>query len=84
MDPDQTAPVWLPQEPSDLGPHCLSKWLPATKADYLCCIGALRVNKCKGQDFHEMHTRLRSSNNLLTLHKITRLSISFSKKLAVV
>ena len=58
----------LPQEPSDLGLHCLSKWLPLTKADDLCCIGALMVNKCNGQDCHEMHTRLRSSNTLLTLY----------------
>ena len=49
---------WLPQEPSDLGLHCLSKWLHTTKADDLCCIGALSVNKCNGQDFHKMHARL--------------------------
>ena len=46
MDPDQT---------SDLSLHCLSKWLPRTKVDDRCCIGALMVNKCNGQDFHEMH-----------------------------
>ena len=56
----------LPQEPSDLGLHCLSKWHD------LCCIGALMVNKCKGQDFHGMHARLRSSNNFLTLYQIDR------------
>ena len=27
---------------------------------------------CNGQNFHEMHSRLRSSNNLLTLNQIDR------------
>ena len=62
MDPDQ------PQEPSDLGLHCLSKGLPMTKAYDLCCIVALKVNKCNSQDFHEMHAYLRSSNSLLTVY----------------
>ena len=35
-------------------------------------IGAPIVNKCNGQDFHEMHARLRSSNNLLTLYILDR------------
>ena len=52
--------------------HCLSKWLPMTKAEDLCCIGALRVNTFNGQDFHEMHARLHSSNNLLALYQIDR------------
>ena len=43
-----------------------------TKADDLCCIGALRVNKCNGEDFHEMHAHLCSSNNLLTLYQTDR------------
>ena len=46
------------QEPSDLGLHCLSKWLYTTKADDLCCIGAQNNNKCNGQDFHKMHAHL--------------------------
>ena len=41
VDPDQTAPaeaVWsgirlLLQEQSDLGPHCLQKWLLKSQAD---------------------------------------------------
>ena len=48
----------LLQEPSDLGLHCLSKWLYTKKADDLCCIGALSVNKCNVQDFHKRHARL--------------------------
>ena len=32
-------------DPSDLGLHCLSKWFYTTKADDLCCTGALSVNK---------------------------------------
>ena len=63
----------LPQEPSDLGLHCLTKWHPTTKADDLCCIGALRFNKFDCQDFHQMHAHLRSSNNLLTLYQIDRI-----------
>ena len=55
------------REPSDLCLHCLTKWLQMTKADILCFIGALRDNKCNGQDSHEMHARLRSSNNYLAL-----------------
>ena len=49
--------MWT-QAPSDLGLHCLSKTLYTTKADDLCCIGALNVNKRNGQDFHKMHARL--------------------------
>ena len=46
MDPDQTAPLWtqirlLLKEQSDLGPHCLQKWLlklqADDKADDNCC-----------------------------------------------
>ena len=48
----------LLQEPSDLGLHCLLKWLYTTKADNLFCIGTLSVNKCNGQDFHKMRTCL--------------------------
>ena len=29
-----------------------------------------RVNKCEVQEFHEMHARLCSPNNLLLLHQI--------------
>ena len=49
---------WLLQEESDLGLHCLSKWLYTSKADDLCCICALSVNKCNGQDFHKMQACL--------------------------
>ena len=54
-------------EPSDLGLHCLSNWLPTTKADDICCIAALMVNKCNGQEYHEVHACLRILNDLLTL-----------------
>ena len=44
-DPDQTAL----KEHSDLGPHCLQKWLLKSqaddKADAIIVIGALRVNE---------------------------------------
>ena len=53
------------QEPSDLGLHDLSKRLYMTKADGLCCIGALSVNKCNGQDFHKMHACLLKQLNSL-------------------
>ena len=33
MDPDQTAP----KEQSDLGPHCLQKWLLKSQADDNSC-----------------------------------------------
>ena len=33
--------------------------------------------KCNGQDFHEMHSRLCSSNNLLTLNQIDRALFPF-------
>ena len=35
VDPDQTAP--LLEEQSDLGPHCLKKWLLKSQADNNCC-----------------------------------------------
>ena len=38
--------MWT-QNRSDLGLHCLSKWLYTTKADD----DALSVNKCNGQEF---------------------------------
>ena len=46
VDPDQTAPK---KEQSDLGPHCLQKWLLKSQADDKaddsgCDIGSLRVN----------------------------------------
>ena len=44
VNPDQTAL----EEQSDLGPHCLQKWLLKSqaddKADDNCVIGSLRVN----------------------------------------
>ena len=52
-----------PQEPSDLGLHCLSKLLQTTKTGDLCCNDAQSFYKCNGQDFHERHARLRSSDN---------------------
>ena len=34
VDPDQTAPlIRLLEEQSDLGPHCLQKWLLKSQAD---------------------------------------------------
>ena len=69
---------WLTkvQEQSGLHLQCLSKRLQNIsaydKSRQLCCIGALRVDKCEfvfiyGHDFHEMHAHLRGSNNLLTM-----------------
>ena len=78
MNPDQTAPVLLLQEQSDLGSYCLSmrlqivKWTTKT---YILLLCAERVNKCEFsvytvRIFYEMHARLRGSKSLLTLYQI--------------
>ena len=70
MGPEQTAPVG---QGSLIWVHTVEeaskKFQQMKKADDLCCIGALRVDKCEfqfkyGHNFHEMHARLCSSNNL--------------------
>ena len=70
------------QEQADLDLHCLSKRFQNISLDdesrQLVVICALRVNKCEsrvriyGLDLHEMHARLRESNNLLYLYQIDR------------
>ena len=66
----------LPQEQSDLDPNCLLKtskhFSKQQKQTIFVCFGALSVDKCEFQfiycrDFHDMHARLRGSNNLLTV-----------------
>ena len=57
--PDQTQ--------SDLDPHCLLKRLQIISADDksrdLCCIGALRLNKC---DFHLIYVH--DFHEVVTMH----------------
>ena len=62
----------LLQEQSDLDLQFVEEasktFKQTTKADNLCCIGPLRVNKCDfqliyGNNFHEMHARLKQLVN---------------------
>ena len=55
----------LLQDLSDLGLHCLSKWLYTTKAEDFCCFGALSVDKCKGQDFNKITCIYRQSCDIV-------------------
>ena len=43
--------MWTQSRRLYLGLHCLLKWLQTTLADDLCCICALRVNKCNGKGY---------------------------------
>ena len=67
--PDKTAPT----SGSTLFVEEASKtFQQTTKADDFCCIGALMVDKGEFQfifchDFHEMHARMGSSNNFITM-----------------
>ena len=73
MDPDQNAPIH-----SDLDLHCLLKRLQNVSVDKknirLFVICALRIIHVRsviyGQDFHEMHARLRGPKSLLTIYQI--------------
>ena len=66
MDQDQTAPTVCRRGFKNISAD--NKF----KAEDLCCIGALSVDKCEfqfiyGRDFHEMHAHQWGSNNLLTM-----------------
>ena len=79
MDPDQsTAPTG-----STLFVKEASKTFQQTiKAEHLCCIGALRVDKCEfqfiyGHDFHDMHAGLCNSSKLLTMLNVNQIKNIF-------